>query len=64
MLRIDELTLDYPFAGGRMLQGLLIGEGYRIGRVKVRNLMKSFQLRPSKSHIGELVILLFPQALN
>ena len=40
MRRIDELHLDYPFAGSRMLQGLLIGEGYRIGRVKVRNLMK------------------------
>lgn len=40
MRRIDELHLDYPFAGSRMLQGLLIGEGYRIGRVKVRNLMQ------------------------
>jgi putative transposase len=25
--RIDELHLDYPFAGSRMLQGLLRGEG-------------------------------------
>jgi len=40
MRRIDELHLDYPFAGSRMLQGLLIGEGHKIGRVKVRNLMK------------------------
>jgi hypothetical protein len=27
MRRIDELHLDYPFAGSRMLQGLLPGEG-------------------------------------
>ena len=40
MRRIDELHLDYPFAGSRMMQGLLIGEGNKIGRVKVRNLMK------------------------
>ena len=40
MRRIDELHLDYPFAGSRMLQGLLLGEGYQVGRVKVRNLMK------------------------
>ena len=40
MRRMDELHLDYPFAGSRMLQGLLIGEGYKVGRVKVRNLMK------------------------
>ena len=40
MRRINELHLDYPFAGSRMLQGLLLGEGYQVGRVKVRNLMK------------------------
>lgn len=40
MRRVDELHLDYPFAGSRMLQGLLRGEGYKVGRLKVRNLMK------------------------
>lgn len=40
MRRIDELHLDYPFAESRMLQGLLLGEGYKVGRLKVRNLMK------------------------
>ena len=40
MRRMDELHLAYPFAGSRMLQGLLIGEGYKIGRFKVRRLMK------------------------
>jgi putative transposase len=40
MRRIDELHLDYPFAGSRMLQGLLLGEGYKVGRLHVRTLMK------------------------
>ena len=40
MRRIDELHLDYPFAGSRMLQALLLGEGYQVGRLRVRNLMK------------------------
>ncbi len=40
MRRIDELHLDYPFAGSRMLQGLLVGEGYKVGRLHVRTLMK------------------------
>ncbi|MEZ1606047.1 IS3 family transposase, partial [Klebsiella pneumoniae] len=31
MRRIDELHLDYPFAGSRMLQGLLRGEGLETG---------------------------------
>ena len=32
MRRIDELHLDYPFAGARMLRDLLAGEGIRVGR--------------------------------
>jgi putative transposase len=40
MRRVDELHLDYPFARSRMLQGLLRGEGHKVGRLKVRNLMK------------------------
>ena len=40
MRRIDELHLEYPFAGSRMLQGLLLGEGYKVGRLHVRTLMK------------------------
>jgi putative transposase len=40
MRRIDELHLDYPFAGSRMLQGLLLGEGYKVGRLHVRTLLK------------------------
>ena len=32
MRRIDELHLDFPFAGSRMLRDLLIAEGFRTGR--------------------------------
>jgi len=44
MHRIDELHLDYPFAGSRMLQGLLLGEGYKVGRLHVATLMKRMGL--------------------
>ena len=40
MRRIDELHLDDPFAGGRMLRKLLLVEGYKVGRLHVRTLMK------------------------
>jgi putative transposase len=40
MRRIDELHLNYPFAGSRMLQGFLVREGFEIGRLHVRTLMK------------------------
>jgi putative transposase len=35
-----ELHLDYPFAGSRMLQGLLAAEGRTAGRLHVSTLMK------------------------
>ena len=40
MRRIDELHLQFPFAGSRMLRGLLAGEGIKVGRRRVRTLMK------------------------
>ena len=40
MRRIDELHLNYPFAGSRMLRGLLLGEGHKTGRLHVATLMK------------------------
>src|ERR1035438_4163564 len=40
MRRMDELHLDYPFAGSRMLRDLLRGEGVQIGRAHVITLMK------------------------
>lgn len=39
MRRIDELPLDHPFAGARMLWDLLRREGHTIGRTRVRTLM-------------------------
>ena len=40
MRRIDELHLEYPFAGSRMLRDLLAGEGIVVGRLHVATLMK------------------------
>ena len=40
MRRIDALHLEYPFAGSRMLQGLLVAEGYSVGRLHIATLMK------------------------
>ncbi len=40
MRRIDELHLEFPFAGSRMLRGLLAAEGCKIGRRHVKTLMR------------------------
>ena len=40
MRRIDELHLEFPFAGSRMLRDLLAGEGITVGRLHVATLMK------------------------
>jgi putative transposase len=40
MRRMDELHLDFPFAGSRMLRDLLAGEGLIVGRLHVATLMK------------------------
>jgi putative transposase len=40
MRRIDELHLDYPFAGSRMLRDLLKQDGFSVGRKHVATLMK------------------------
>ena len=39
MRQIDELHLNYPFAGGRMLRDLLRADGVAIGRERVATLM-------------------------
>ena len=54
MRRIDELHLDYPFAGSRMLRDLLRGEDVEIGRQRVATMMKRMAIeaiyrRPSTS---------------
>src|SRR6201989_3255554 len=40
MRSLDRLHLEFPFAGSRMLQGLLVAEGCKIGRRHVRTLMQ------------------------
>ncbi len=40
MRRLDRLHLEFPFAGSRMLQGLLVAEGSKIGRRHVKTLMR------------------------
>jgi len=40
MRRIDELHLELPFAGSRMLRDLLTGEGFEVGRRHVATLMR------------------------
>jgi putative transposase len=40
MRRIDELHLNYPFAGSRMLRGLLWQQGLKVGRRHIKTLMK------------------------
>ena len=54
MRRMDELHMDYPFAGARMLCGLLNNEGLNVGRNHAATLMKKMGIaalyrRPSTS---------------
>src|ERR1700693_4464024 len=44
MRRLDRLHLEFPFAGSRMLQGLLVAEGHKIGRRHVKTLMKRMEI--------------------
>jgi putative transposase len=46
MRRMDELHLEFPFAGSRMLRDLLTQEGVDIGRRHVSTLMKRMGLEP------------------
>ena len=40
MRRLDELHLEFPFAGSRMLRGLLAFNGSKVGRRHVKTLMR------------------------
>jgi putative transposase len=44
MRRIDELHLNFPFAGSRMLRDMLKLEGFGIGRKHVRTLMDKMRI--------------------
>ena len=57
MRRIDELHLEHPFAGSRMLRVLLKAEGREVGRRHVSTLMKKMGIeaiyrRPNASKPG------------
>lgn len=45
MRRIDELHLDYPFAGSRMVRDLLRGESVAIGRERVASMMRRMGIK-------------------
>ncbi|MHC2630641.1 hypothetical protein ACVIU7_009091 [Bradyrhizobium liaoningense] len=47
MRRLDELHLDYPFAGARMLRSLLRREGVYAGRRHIATLMKRMGIERS-----------------
>jgi putative transposase len=62
MRRMDELHLDYPFAGSRMLRDLLVAEGFTVGRLHVATLMKRMGIEAiyrkpntSKSALGHKI---------
>ena len=44
MRRMDELHLEFPFAGSRMLRDLLNREGFEVGRRHVATLMKRMRI--------------------
>jgi len=44
MRRIDELHMEHPFAGARMLRDLLRHEGHAIGRKRVTTLMRRMDI--------------------
>lgn len=62
MRHLDELHLDFPFAGTRMLRDLLHREGHKVGRRHVRSLMRLMGIeaiyrkpKTSKRHPGHRV---------
>ena len=62
MHRIDKLHMEFPFAGSRMLQGLLEQEGFKVGRLHVATLMKRMGIEalyrrpnPSKPAAGHKI---------
>jgi len=59
MRRLDQLHLEFPFAGSRMLRGLLAAEGSKIGRRHVKTLMRRMGIealyrRPRTTNTGRI----------
>ena len=62
MRRIDELHMNYPFAGSRMLRDMLSLQGLEVGRRHVRTLMRRMGIEtlyrrpnPSKPAPGQRI---------
>src|SRR6266705_5419960 len=53
MRHLDRLHLEFPFAGSRMLRGLLDAEGYKIGRRHVKTLMKRMGIEAFRARLGQ-----------
>lgn len=56
MRRIDELHLEHPFAGARMLARMLRREGFAVGRKHVGTLMKRMGIEASQ--VGSVCLLI------
>ena len=50
MHRTRKLHMEFPFAGSRMLQGLMVQEGFKIGRLHVATLMKRMGADETHGH--------------
>ena len=50
MRHLDRLHLEFPFAGSRMLRGLLDAEGCKVGRRHVKTLMKRMGIEALYRH--------------
>ncbi len=50
MRQLDELHLEFPFAGARMLRGLLAANGSKTGRRHVKTLMKMMGIEALYRH--------------
>jgi putative transposase len=50
MQRLDRLHPEYPFAGSRMLRGLLALQGCEIGRRHVKTLMRRSKITRSSAN--------------
>src|SRR6266850_1286511 len=50
MRHLDRLHLEFPFAGSRMLRGLLAAEGCKVGRRHVKTLMKRMGIEALYRH--------------
>jgi hypothetical protein len=58
MRRIDELHMEYPFAGSRMMKELLRQEGFAAGRLHVATCMKTMGIealyrKPNTSNVSQ-----------